>query len=385
MIPKRRSRVFILPASVIAAAVLELFASGSTAPTHKFKETVKNGLTPAKETEQILSLNQTLSIDMERPDITSSGMGVPGEFDADAEGNLFVVAFKNAENFVYKFDSAGKLIHTFGKYGQGPGELQWPFRPAIMKGTHLSVFDGQKKTFYVFDDQGRCLKEKHLSEASQVEPLANGNYLVKSFVDGLASKESYTMGLYLYDREFRKVKELDRRAYSLDSSRLTPFFMWRTTPNRIYVVNENRGYEIWVFDLDGNPVRKIVKDFKPVRVTDELIKLILGQDAIKNRALLGGFFPDPMPPMSQIFVDDEDRVFVITYERGESPGEYMIDVFDRDGILISRRNLNLLWARLYMGPHYTFAKNGNLYFYREKENGYNILFRHKMSWKPVAK
>jgi hypothetical protein len=148
MMPKRRSQIFILPAAVTAAAVIGLFAGGSTAPTHKFKEIVKNGLRPAKETEQILSLEQTLSIDMERSDITSSGMGVPGEFEIDAEGNLFVIAFKNAENFVYKFDSAGKLVHTFGKYGQGPGELQWPFRPTIEDGKHLSLFDGQKKTYY---------------------------------------------------------------------------------------------------------------------------------------------------------------------------------------------------------------------------------------------
>jgi hypothetical protein len=321
---------------------------------------------------------------MERPDITSSGMGVPGEFDVDAGGNIYVVAFKNTEKFVYKFDSAGNLRNSFGKYGQGPGELQWPFRPTIMNGQHLSLFDGQKKTFFVFDGQGRCLEEKHLPGASLIEPLPNGKYLVKAFIDELGTKESYVMGLYLYDREFRKIKELDRRSYSMDSSVFIPYFMWRSTPKYIYVINQNRAYEIWVFDLDGNPVKKITKDFKPVHATDELIKLIVGPDAANNRAVIDRFLPNPMPPMSQIFVDDEDRVYAITYERGESNYETMIDIFDRDGVLISRKSLNLFWAKLYMGPHYTFATNGSLYFYREKENGYNVLFRYKMNWKRAS-
>jgi hypothetical protein len=374
----------VFAAFITAGTIINCAAAGAAGQTPKFTKIVQNGLVPAKRANQILSLDLTLSIDMERPDITSSGLGVPGEFNVDAEGNIYVVAFKNAKNFVYKFDSTGILRNSFGIYGQGPGELQWPYRPTIMNGKHLSLFDGQKKTFFVFDGQGRCFEEKHLPGASLIEPLPNGKYLVKAFIDELGTKESYVMGLYIFDREFRKIRELDRRVYSMDSSVFIPYFMWRSTPKYIYVINQNRGYEIWVFDLDGNPVRKITKDFKPVHATDELIKLMMGPDAAKNRAGIDRFMPDPLPPMSQIFVDDEDRVYAITYERGESNGETMIDIFDRDGVLIARKSLNLFWTKLYMGPHYTFAMNGNLYFYREKENGYNVLFRYKMNWKHTS-
>jgi hypothetical protein len=374
----------LFAAIITAGTIINCAAVGAAGQVPEFTKTVQNGFVPAKRTNQILSLDLTLSIDMERQDIASSGLGVPGEFNVDAEGNIYVIAFKNAMNFVYKFDSTGTLRNSFGKYGQGPGELQWPYRPTIMKGKQLSLFDGQKKTFFVFDGQGRCLEEKHLPGASLIEPLSNGKYLVKAFIDELGTKDSYVMGLYIFDREFRKIKELDRRIYSMDSSVFIPFFMWRSTPKYIYVINQNRGYEIWVFNLDGNPVRKITKDFKPVQATDELIKLMVGPDAAKNRAGADRFLPDPLPPISQIFVDDEDRVYAITYERGESNGEIMIDIFDRDGVLIARKSLNIFWAKLYMGPHYTFAMNGNLYFYREKENGYNVLFRYKMCWKRTA-
>ena len=373
----------IFYALIIAVIGLFPFSPESAAQAHDFKENVKNGLRPSERTNQVLSLELTLSIDMERPDIVASGMGVPGEYDVDAAGNVYVVAFKNREDFIYKFDPKGRLIKSFGKFGQGPGELQWPLRPMVQE-NRLSVFDGQKKTLSVFDDQGQCLGEERVPWASSVEALTNGNYLIKSFIEGQISKEFYTMGLFLCDGKFRKIKELDRRVYSMDSSSFIPYFMWRSTPNFIYVINQDRGYEIWVFDLEGNPIRKITKAFKPVHAAGELIRLIMGPEAAKNRAASSRFLPDPMPPMSQIFVDDQDRVYAITYEKGESSGEYLIDIFDRRGVLISRKSFDLLWAKLYMGSHYTFGKNGYLYFYREKENGFNVLFKYKMLWKRIS-
>jgi hypothetical protein len=364
-----------------AIMVFAIIPGASIGQSHEFMETVRNGKTPNVQALQRLSLNLTLSIDMEDQDIGSAGMGIPGEFDVDDQGNIYVVAFRNKEYFVYQFDHRGKLRQAFGKYGQGPGELLWPLYPHIINGNALSLFDGQKKTLYKFDEKGLCQEERLLSGASSVELLPNGKYLVKSFIDEFVNKESYAIGLFLYDRQFKKVRELDRRIFSLDNSKLTPYFMWRSTPKYIYAINENRGYEIWVFDLDGNPVRTIKKEFKPVHVTRELAVSIMGPEAAKNIPAMNSFFPNPLPPMSQIFVDDEDRVYVITYENGASKGEKIIDIFDDKGILISRVSLDLVWARLYVGPHYTFAKKGSLYFYRENENGYNVLYRHKMNWK----
>jgi hypothetical protein len=365
--------LFVLTANCLVLAI-------KAVPGDKFKETVRNGLRPLKKYEQVLSLDPVLTIDMERADIQASGMGIPGEYDVDSDGNIFVVAFRNKENFIYRFDPSGRLLNSFGKFGQGPGELQWPFDPTVLENHRLCLFDGEKRRYYIFNEQGKCLEEESVPYAFRIIPVANGNYIIDDHAFILRTNESFTTGVYLHDRNFCRIKELDRRVSSWDSSRYVPFFMWRATNKYIYFINEKRGYEIWVYDLDGNPIRKITKEFKPAPVTDELYELILGPDALKNRALHKAYFPNPMPPMSQFFVDDEDRVYVITYEHGEGAGEYVIDIFDDHGILIGRTSLNLFWAKLYMGPHYTFGKNGYLYFYREKENGYNVLYKFKMNW-----
>jgi hypothetical protein len=37
--------------------------------------------------------------------------------------------------------------------------------------------------------------------------------------------------------------------------------MWRVSRDRINIVNQARGYEIWVYDFDGNITRKIRKEY----------------------------------------------------------------------------------------------------------------------------
>jgi hypothetical protein len=366
--------------TLVGATILGFLLSTASVPALDFKETIRNGLYPLKDNERVLTLDLKLSIDMERPDILASGMGISGEFDVDSNGDIYVVAFRSKENFIYRFDASGKLLNSFGKFGQGPGEIQWPFSPTVMNAHRLALFDGQLRRYSIFSDQGVCLKEKAVPNAFQVDPVVNGNYLIMGHAPIYRTAEFYTVSLTLYDHQFRNIKELDRREYSLDGRGFVPFFMWRATKKYIYVVNENRGYEIWVYDLDGNPVRKITKEFRPVPVTEELFKLILGPDALKNRTLHKSYFPNPMPPMSQFFVDDEDRVYVLTYEHGAGQGEYMVDIFDDRGTLISRIPIYLVWAGHFMGPHYAFGKNGFLYFYREKENGFNALYKYKMTW-----
>ena len=48
---------------------------------------------------------------------------------------------------------------------------------------------------------------------------------------------------------------------------------------------------------------------------------------------------------------------------------------------IGRKALNIVWAGLYLGPHYTFVKNGYLYCHVEKESGFDELVVYKMIWK----
>jgi hypothetical protein len=89
------------------------------------------------------------------------------------------------------------------------------------------------------------------------------------------------------------------------------------------------------------------------------------------------YFPGSMPPFHSFFVDDEGRLFVMTYEKGENAGEYIYDIFNDNGIFIRRKGLKIhhdtvgLCAKM---------KEGHLYCINEKQSGYKKLVADKVKW-----
>jgi hypothetical protein len=295
--------------------------------------------------------------------------------------STFVVGFKNLENFVYRFDRSGRVAGSFGRRGQGPGELQWPFFSGVSKGGQAAITDFGVK-FVVYGQNGEVLREEKLGrQTTRLESLGNGKSLALRPRPDLMTADVIVDVLTLCDGEFRDLKELDRYERPADNSKQVPFLMWRVSGDRIITANEARGYELWVYDLDGNLIRKIRKEYRPVGVTEDIREAILGFSSRRADSSPSRYFPDPLPPLNQFFTDDEGRVFVMTYEPGPAPAEYLWDIFNADGAFVGRKALNLLWAGLYGGPRYTFIKNGHLYFHRVKDTGYHELVVSKVTWR----
>jgi hypothetical protein len=327
------------------------------------------------------SLDEVLAIDLERADLAEAGLLSGGEWDVDGEGNIYVVGFKNRKDFIYRFDPSGNLVGSFGRRGQGPGELQWPFFSGVSKEGASAITDFGAKVV-IFDRSGAVLREEKLPrQTMRVEALGDGKSLAFRPRPDLMTADVNVDVLTLCDSQFRDLKTLDRYERNMDESRQIPFFMWRVSGERIVVANEARGYELWVFDFDGNLVRRIRKDYRSVRVTEDIKDAILGPGWRRAGSSQSKYFPDPLPPLNQFFTDDEGRIFVMTYEPGPASGTYLWDIFNAEGLYIGRKALSLDWAGLYVGPHYTFIKKGYLYNHRIKESGYHELVVSKVTWK----
>lgn len=328
-------------------------------------------------------LETVLTIDMERKDIVEEGMGSAGEFDIDGEGNIYIVAFKNTKNFVYRFNKKGDLLNSFGRYGQGPGEIEWPFLDRVFYDGRIALTDFMRK-YKVFDKEGRLVQEIHPEfRISYVFPFENGNLLVeRPRYDERTSRNGlipYTISLC--DSNFKEIKELDRHKWPPNNERIAPVFMWRVSAGHIYIANEDRGYEILDYDLDGNLQRKIRKSYRPVEATEEIKMARLGPGYKQSGISHDSYFPNPLPPLSSFFVDDEGRLFVMTYEEGYSSGEYMYDLFNANGVFIGRKSLDMGSAQFFSKINYAKIKKGFLYYYREKESGYKELIVQKVVWK----
>jgi hypothetical protein len=78
-------------------------------------------------------------------------------------------------------------------------------------------------------------------------------------------------------------------------------------------------------------------------------------------------------------VDDENRLYVQTYETQDGPGEYIYDIFNGDGILILQRSLPIKPAVDIEGD--AVVRNGRLYCLQEGRSGYRTLAVYRMNWK----
>jgi len=350
-------------------------------------EVVLNHLKPyrIKAESGNLRLEKEFSIDLENEEILKIGLIDIETFDVDQEGNIYVIQWQSKENYIFKFSPTGNYIKSFLRFGKGPGEIEWggtilinPQGEVIAKDPAVWI-----RKFLVFDRDGSFLRETPTKKSYSLVPLKNGKYFI-SWMDETPEFLKYHAGIG--NSEFEDVKELD----SLQSPNVinvrSPVNRDRiidgVSRDRIYIGNSERGYEIRVYDLEGNLLQKIRKEYEPVEVSEEFKKAYFKNfpegDPLRERF----YFTKYWPSFRYLFTDDEGRLFVLTYEENAIPGEYIYDIFNSKGIFIGRTSLGNV-GRSY--PFTVRAIKNRLYCLREKESGYKELVVNRMNWEKGTK
>lgn len=365
-------------------------------------EVIFNDLEPYKIPGEpsVLHLEKEFSIDTERDKIAELGLTDIHGFDVDSEENIY--CFKpplSQDRLVFKFDKNGKFITSFGRRGQGPGEIQYASYQRITRNDEIPIVDAHGLKLIFFDTNGNLLNESHLTTetASQgiVIPLENGNYLIRRLEGELwgineVSEEGYSKLLSLFDSDFNWIKDVDRihisgQLWATRTSFMMPVYFWEVSEGKIYVGNSQKGYEIRIFDLEGNLIKKIRKKYNRVEFPKEIREDYKRITKNPESPFYGRkvSLPDYHPPFQRLFfTDDEGRLFLMTFKKNKNPGEYIFDIFNSDGVFIGRINLDAYVERFTATfPLYAKAMNKRLYCLREKSNGYKELAVYKMLWK----
>jgi hypothetical protein len=357
-------------------------------------EVVVNHLEPYKIKGEFsgLRLDEELLIDFEKEEIARVGLADIRKFDVDSEGNIFIFqAPRIGEMVAFKFDQKGRFLKSFGRIGQGPGEIQLPSFRRINSLDEILIWDSGASKLLLFDAEGSLIEEKSLEWkiGSRGGPqfLENGNIMIAESAESDQKGNRYQVFLNLYGQDFRKIAELARyeivEPYGNEKISLFPLPSTGTvSPERIYLANEGAGYKISCYDLDGQQMRTIIKkNYRPARVLGTLKSEILkklGTHPLRDNL----FFPEHMPIFQYLFTDDEGRLFVVTSEKGET-GQYISDIFNPAGVFICRASLGyfdlvrLIWEGQEFG---IVAKKNRLYCLREKTSGYKELIVSRMIW-----
>jgi len=359
-------------------------------------EVIHNGFEPyrIKGEASHLTLEKYLTIDFERPDLAITGIPRIASFDVDSQGNIYVWGNRSSGNFIFKFDAAGSFDRSFGRSGQGPREIGALSYLRIIERDEIVVSDYGRNNLILMTAAGNVIKEIRLSSQMDTATLlANGKLLTwKSTYHPEEAIEE--LEVVLCDTELKELAVLGPseklpnwgRAKKINGLETMPTWgQGSIAKGRIYVGNKQCGYEISVYDLEGKLLRKIRKAHRPVAVPADIRKKVL---AVFDLPIHKGqksklHFPASLPPIQYFFVDDQGRLFVMTFEKGESPGYYVYDIFDPDGVFIGRTSLDNTGnesSEIWGGPFEVRAKNGLLYFIRAKNSGYQELVVYQMAW-----
>ena len=343
-----------------------------------------------------LSFKEIHIIDLEEEDLAALGLTDVWGFDVDSNRNIYFFKSPISEGeMVYKFDPSGHFLTSFAPRGQGPGEVQMPSFQKFSARDELPITDSGINTIKMFDTEGSILQTIDLGVhigfmGNMVYPLENGNYLIRRSLRGELEEKHYFV-LSLFDPEFNAITELDRfevvQPIRADKVRLPMHVsVWCVSKNRIYVGNEDDGYEIQVYDFLGNPVKKIRKTYQPSPVSDEFKEYVNAQikdtpPVFKKKI----FFPEHFPPFQWIFTDDRGYLYVITFEEGTEPGEHRVDIFDPEGILVGKISLNVFLSDPFFTPgapldSWVTMRDDRLYTLRMKDSGYKELVVYHTLW-----
>jgi 6-bladed beta-propeller len=338
-----------------------------------------------------LSLEMELAVDTEDPELLRAGLTDIFRFGVGTDGSIYIAQRPRKDvPVVFKFDKKGRLLNSFGRSGQGPGEIDRCAYFGVIGHDEIYVLDAQGKRITTFASSGELMKETRLP-ASLIGaiPLENGNFLT-SRSEASENKGQEEIAFDLLDRQFALLKVMHRFRFPIQRMGAAKINAYLTNPTgsfdsgRVYLGLPGRDYELLVFDLEGNLLRKIRKEYAPVAVTAVLRKEALAR-LPQGSPVAGRLeFPDHKPSFQYIFADEKGRIFVSTSEVDKVSGQNICDVFNASGIFICRAAvgyfdlLRMYWEGVSLD---VVAKHGRFYVLHEKENGYKEIVVSKAVWR----
>lgn len=289
----------------------------------------------------------------------------------DDEENIY--AMDQGETQVKVFDKKGIFFRAIGRKGVGPGELLNPNNIFITSRPELVVEDFIRNLTYYTPDG------KYIRALSTVGIFPIGILLDSSgrifALRNIQNPKKPGKEIDLYDQNLNFLKTIVAVPERKPDPRLIepfrPGIQWALLNDGSLVVSSREEYELDVFNVEGKLVRKIIRDYEPVRITDADVKQRVRKVPEGRKLVVPKYFS----AIRSLTTDDEGRIFVGTYER-PAEATFINDVFDSAGRYV-------VTAALKGRPQ--VWKKHKLYAIEEDEEGFSVVKRYRVVGNIIGK
>jgi len=285
----------------------------------------------------------------------------------DDEGNVY--AMDQGETHVKVYDKNGTFLKSIGRKGGGPGELLHPNKIFTTSDNQLVIEDFIRNlTYYSLD--GKYIKAQSTAKIFPVGILVNSKGHILA-ITNINEPNKSGKEIVLYDENLNYLKTIISIPKPKPNPQiLKPFqseINWALSKDNNIIISFKGDYELQVFNAQGDLVKKITKEYEPVRITKEDVEQRVRRVPESRKLVV----PKNFPPIHSLTTDDEGRIFVRTYEKAEER-KYYNDVLDSEGRFI---------AKVPLKDRLQVWKKNKLYTIEEDEDGFQMVKRYKVTWK----
>lgn len=329
---------------------------------------VKNPKAPAYQ-DPILGLKEELSL---------GGPDASGDYSFTSlraaaigdDGTIY--AMDDREGHIKIFDRSGKYSKTVGRKGQGPGELNLPMTISINRAKKEIMIQEASRRLSYFGLGGSFLRNQSMKETWGLRARVDskGNIVIQEAIMDPKDPRYVTKK---FDPELKLLAELAQspapRPQVFNPLMAVSYWTIDKDDNVIYGYPKN--YEIDFFGPSHSIVKKILKDYDPIEITEaekEAERKDIASAGVGDMKLE---FDKAHPAFRRFFLSDQGHIFVQTWEKAKD-GKFIHDIFDPEGRFLSRIPLALNGLEI---------RDGKYYAVEEDADGYQSLKRYSVEWK----
>lgn len=257
-----------------------------------------------------------------------------------------------------------KLVKTFGKQGEGPGEFK-RFQNLKAYPDFLQINTLRKVMF--FSRQGKFLKEHKLDPMNRNVTSIGDVFLVHKRHFERETGKSFTE-FVIMDKDFKPVKSLATQEgatrYStsgkLHTGIMYPEIRSAVQQDKIYLADSNKGFYIAIYNTKGELLKEIKREHKKQKLTEKYkTEFFNNMKKSKNYARTKDRFTFDFAEFFPAFLSF--RVYpggILLSMHNDTKGKSSAILLDLDGRLIKTGTMrNILRNTFYKGRMYYLFEN----------------------------